>query len=198
MAKAAPPPAAAPGAAPRAAAPAASPSSGPWRLLAIAGWVLAVIAGVVAYGQYGMFAAQKQKALDQQAAGYEQKLQQMKAEMESAKAAAEAKVKKTQDDALASQASMQAELDFQRLPELPIDAVFRSGPALYVENKAGDLFTCKVRLTRPSLAQTKELDFEIKPHAYQDLGAIGGWVFAKGDKVEFVKPGFKPRLLEAP
>ena len=194
MAKASPPPATAP----RTAAPAAASTARPWVLLAVVGWAAAVIAGIVAYGQHAMFASQKQKALDEQAAGYEQKLQQMKAEIESTKAAADAKVKKTQDDALASQASMQAELDFQRLPELPLDAVFRAGPALYVENKGADVLACKVRLTRPSLSQTKEPDFEIKPHAYQDLGAIGGWVFAKGDKVEFIKPGFKPHLLEAP
>ena len=168
------------------------------KILAATGWLAAAGAGVVAYGEFATFASQKQAALDQQAAAYEQKLTQLKADAEAAKTNAAAALKKTQDEALANQASIQAELDFQRLPELPIDVAFRTGPALFVENKGGDDFKCQVRLTRPSLAQSRNFEFELKARAYKDLGAIGDWVFAKGDKVEFIKSGFKPRVLEAP
>lgn len=197
MAKAAPPsgPAAAPARAPAGAAPSAG---GTWRFLALAGWIAAAVAGVVAYGQYKLFASQKQSALDQQAAGYEQKLQQVKADLDAAKAAAVAQVKKAQDDAAANQASIQAELDFQKLPELPLETLFRAGPVLYIESRTSDDFKCTVRLTRAAATQTKELEFEIKSHTFRDLGAIGDWVFARGDKVEFVKSGFKPRQLVAP
>jgi hypothetical protein len=159
--------------------------------LALAGWIAAIVTGAAVYGEYQMFTAQQQAALDRQAAAYEQKLAALKAETD-------AKLKKAQEDALANQASMQVELDFQKLPELPLETVFRAGPVLYVESKVGDEFKCTVRLTRPASALSKELDFEIKARAFRDLGAIGDWVFARGDKVEFVKPGFKPRQLVAP
>jgi hypothetical protein len=159
--------------------------------LAAVGWFLALLLGAAVAGQYAMYQQQKQDALAAQAAEYETKLQTVQAE-------AAAAVKKAQDEAAAQLQVMQTDLDFQKMPELPLKTAFRQGGVLYVENEGEDPFECKVRLFRPSNNQSVEVDFFIKARTFQDLGAIQNWVFAKYDKVEFVKPGFKPRSLTVP
>jgi hypothetical protein len=158
---------------------------------AATGWMVAAFAIAVAVGEYYLFAQQKNAALAEQAAEYEAKMQKVQAD-------AQAAVKKAQDDATAQLTVIQTELDFQRLPDLPLKTVFRQGGVLYVESELEDAFDCKVRLFRPSNSATLEVDFMIKARTFQDLGAIGNWVFARGDKVEFVKAGYKPRALVVP
>ena len=188
----------APGAAPRAAAPAAPAraapkpaSGGVMGKVAAVGWVLALAAGAAAVGEYYYFDDLKQAALDEQAAGYEARLAQLQADSAAA-------LKKVQDDAAAAQMVMQTELDFQKMPELPLETTFRNNQVLYVESRLDEVFDCKVRLYRPSTEASRELDFSIKARTYQDLAAIDTWLFERGDKVEFVKPGYKPRSLVVP
>lgn len=198
MKPAAPAPAPSPGA-PRAPAAAAAPKSAASRpasgsiagKLAAAGWVLALAAIAVAVGEFYYFEDQKAGALAEQAAGYEARIQQLQAESALA-------LKKVQDDATAAQQVLQTELDFQKMPELPLKTVFRPGQVLYVENESDEAFTCKVRLFRPSTSTSREIDWSIKARAFQDLAAMDTWMFARYDKVEFVKPGYKPRSLEVP
>jgi len=159
--------------------------------IAIAGWVVAGLAGGAAYWGYTSAASQKQAALAEQAAGYDAQIAQLKTDAATA-------LKKVQDDAAASQQVLQTELDFQKLPELPLDTTFRANQVLYVENKLDEAFNCKVRLFRPIGAVSREVDFSIKPRTFQDIAAIDTWLFARGDKVEFVKSGFKPRSLVVP
>jgi len=159
--------------------------------IAIAGWVVAGLAGGAAYWVYTSAASQKQAALAEQAAGYDAQIAQLKTDAATA-------LKKVQDDAAASQQVLQTELDFQKLPELPLDTTFRANQVLYVENKLDEAFNCKVRLFRPIGAVSREVDFSIKPRTFQDIAAIDTWLFARGDKVEFVKSGFKPRSLVVP
>jgi hypothetical protein len=159
--------------------------------LAIAGWLLAAAAGAVAYGGYRWAAADKEAALAEMSAAYEAKLLQVKAE-------AGQQLQKAQADAAATQQVIQAELDFQKLPELPIKTLFRPGQVLYVESDLPEVFACTVRLARADGSGAREVSFEIKARSFRDLGAIEDWVFARGDKVEFVKPGYKPRQLQAP
>lgn len=169
-----------------------SPSAGGFMIkLAIAGWLLAAVGGAVAFGGYRWAAADKQAALDALTAQYEVRLQQLKAE-------SDALVQRTQADALATQQVMQTELDFQRMPALPLKLVFRPGQVLYVESEAAEEFVCKVRLFRPSTSARTEVDFSINARTFKDLGAIENWVFARGDQLEFVKPGFKPWKGEVP
>lgn len=159
--------------------------------VAIAGWVLAAAAGGAAYWVYSSAAAEKQAALAEQAATYDAQIAQLKAE-------SAALVKKLQDDAAAQQVVLQTELDFQKLPEIPLETTFRANQVLYVESRLDEAFSCKVRLFRPIGAVSREVDFTIKARTFQDLAALDTWMFAKGDKIEFVKPGFKPRALIVP
>ena len=155
------------------------------------GWGLALVFGVAAVGEFLYYSGHEQKALAEQAAGYEAKMQIVQAQ-------AAAQIKTTQDNATAEKVILQTELEFQKLPELPLKTMFRKGEVLYVENQLNEPFTCKVRLQRAGSATAQEKDFAIKAQTFQDVGAIGDWVFARGDKVEFVKSGYKPRSLTVP
>ena len=159
--------------------------------VALVGWFLAILASLAAVGEFYWFGDQQKAALAQQAADYEAKLAQAKAE-------AAAAVKKVQDDAAAAQLVLQTELDYQKLPEIPLKTQFRAGGVLYVENELDDTFECKVRAFRPSTAKSEEFSFSLKSRTFRDLGAIDTWVFTKGDKIEFVKSGYKPRSLDVP
>jgi hypothetical protein len=155
------------------------------------GWLLAVLATAAAVGEYRILRDQQAEALAQQAADYEAKLVQERTN-------AAAVVKKAQDDAAAQALVLQTELDYQKLPDLPLKTQFRAGQVLYVENELDDAFDCKVRVFRPSTEKSQEFDFSIKSRTFRDMGAIDTWLFARGDKVDFVKPGYKPRSLEVP
>lgn len=159
--------------------------------VAVAGWVVALLAGGAGFFEFRMADQQKTDALAAQAADYEAKMAKVQAD-------AAAQVKLAQDTAAAQMTSLQTELDFQKMPEIPLETVPRANQVLYVNNTSTDTFTCKVRLSRPVGGQTKEADFSIKAQTFQDMGAIGDWVFAKGDKVDFIKPGFKPRSIQIP
>jgi hypothetical protein len=160
-------------------------------MIAKMGWGLALVLGVAAAGEYLYYSGHEQQALAEQAAAYEQKMAAVQAD-------AAAKVKLAQDTAAAEKLSLQTELDFQKLPELPLKTLFRAGEVLYVENQLNEPFNCTVRLSRAGSPTAKELPFALKAQTFQDLGAIGDWVFARGDKIEFVKSGYKPRALQVP
>lgn len=159
--------------------------------LAAIGWLLAVATAGAAYWVYGKAEGDKQAALAEQAAGYDAQIAQLKAD-------AAAELKKLQDHAAAQQLVLQTELDFAKLPDIPLETVFRGNQVLFVSNGSKDEFTCKVRLYRPIGGVTRELDFRLRGGAYQDLAALDTWIFAKGDRIEFVKSGFKPRSLVVP
>jgi hypothetical protein len=155
------------------------------------GWVLALLAGAVATGEFYLFQSQKAEALAAQAADYEAKLAAQKA-------AADAAMKKVADDATAAAQVMQTELDFAKMPELPLKTQFRPGQVLYIENESDADVSCKVRMTRPIGAVTKDFDFSMKSRTFKDIAAMEEWIFQRGDKIEFLKPGFKPRELIVP
>lgn len=155
------------------------------------GWGLALVAIVAAVGEYLYYSGHEAKALAEQATAYETQMAQVKAD-------AAAAVKLAQDTAAAEKLSLQTELDFQKLPELPIKTLFRRGQVLYIENTLNEPFNCKVRLQRAGSPTAKELDFSMKAQTFQDMGAIGEWMFQAGDKIEFVKSGYKPRALTVP
>lgn len=155
------------------------------------GWGLALVAIAAAVGEYLYYSDHEQKALTAQAADYD-------ARMAAVQADAAAKVKLAQDTAAADKLALQTELDFQRLPELPLKTMFRAGQVLYVENLTNEPFSCKVRLARAGSPTFKEVDFSMKAQTFQDIAAIGEWMFQRGDKIEFVKSGHKPRLLTVP
>lgn len=160
-------------------------------ILAAVGWLAAIAAGGAAYLVQDKAAGDRQAALAEQAAAYDAQIAQLKAD-------AAAELKKLQDDAAAQQLVLQTELDFARLPEIPLETVFRGNQVLFISNNSKDEFICKVRLFRPIGGVTREVDFRLKGGAYQDIAALDTWLFAKGDRIEFVKPGFKPRSLVVP
>jgi len=155
------------------------------------GWGLALVAIAAAVGEYLYYSGHEAKVLAEQAASYEEQLAKVKAD-------AAAQVKTAQDNAAAEKMILTTELEFQKLPELPLKTMFRAGQVLYVENLLNEPFTGKVRLQRAGSPTSKEVDFSMKAQTFQDMGAIGDWLFAKGDKVEFVKSGYKPRTLTVP
>ena len=155
------------------------------------GWGLALVFGVAAVGEYLYYSGHEARALAEQAATYDAQMAQVKAD-------AAAQIKQTQDTAAAEKLSLQTELDFQKLPELPIKTQFRRSQVLYIENTLNEPFNCKVRLQRVGAATSTEIDFSMKAQTFQDIAAIGEWMFAKGDKIEFVKSGYKPRSLTVP
>ena len=155
------------------------------------GWGLALVAIAAAVGEFLYYSTHEAKALAEQAATYDAQMAQVKAD-------AAAAVKLAQDTAAAEKMSLETELAFQKLPELPLKTMFRAGQVLYVENTLNEPFTCKVRLARAGSPTTKEMDFSMKAQTFQDVGAIGTWMFQKGDRLEFVKSGFKPRSLVVP
>jgi len=155
------------------------------------GWGLALVFGVAAVGEYLYYSGHEAKALAEQAATYDAQMAQVKAD-------AAAQIKQTQDTAAAEKLSLQTELDFQKLPELPIKTQFRRSQVPYIENTLNEPFNCKVRLQRVGAVTSTEIDFSMKGQTFQDIAAIGEWMFAKGDKIEFVKSGYKPRSLTVP
>jgi len=155
------------------------------------GWGLALVAIVAAVGEYLYYSDHEAKALAEQAATYEAQMAQVKAD-------AAAAVKLAQDTAAAEKMSLETELAFQKMPELPLKTLFRAGQVLYVENTLNEPFSCKVRVARAGSPTSRELDFSMKAQTFQDIAAIDDWMFQRGDKLEFVKPGFKPRELTVP
>lgn len=155
------------------------------------GWGLALVAIAVAVGEYLYYSDHEQKALAAQAASYEEQMAKVKAD-------AAAQIKTVTDDAAAEKMILSTELEFQKLPELPIKTMFRRGQVLYVENTLNEPFSCKVRLQRAGSPTSKEIDFSMKAQTFQDMAAIGDWMFQGGDKIEFVKSGYKPRSLTVP
>jgi hypothetical protein len=154
-------------------------------------WGLALVFGVAAVGEYLYYSTHEAKALAEQAATYDAQMAQVKAD-------AAAQVKQAQDTAAAEKMSLETELAFQKMPEMPLKTMFRAGQVLYVENTLNEPFSCKVRLARAGATSMKDMDFSMKAQTFQDLGAIDDWMFQKGDKIEFVKPGFKPREMTVP
>lgn len=159
--------------------------------LAALGWLAAIAAGAAVYWVHGQAEGRKQAALAEQAASHDAQIAQLRAE-------AAAQLKKLQDDTAAQQLVLQTELDFAKLPEIPLETVFRGNQVLFISNHSKDEFVCKVRLYRPIGGVSREIDFRMKGGGYQDIAALDTWLFAKGDKIEFVKSGFKPRSLVVP
>lgn len=152
--------------------------------LAAAGWILALAIAGVSYAAYEWLLTERETALAAQATEYEARLAKLKSETD-------ALVQTTKDEAVAKEQVIQAELDFEKLPDLPLKFAFRTNQVLYVESESPEVFYCKVYLTRPSTGATVVLDFSINPHAFKDLAAMERWVFERGDKIEFRKPGSK-------
>ena len=163
--------------------------------VAAAGWGAAVLAGLAAFFFYKHADQMRTDALAEQSVAYEAKLKVAADEVAKAQADAAAAIKRAQDEATGKLASMQADLDFAKMPEIPLETVPRANQVIYVNNNSDQLFECRIRVFRELGRVTKEWDYSIKGHTFQDLGAIGDWVFAKGDKVDFVKQGFKPRSI---
>lgn len=153
--------------------------------LAAVGWVLALAIAGVSWAGYQWLLTERQAALEAQAAAHEQELAKLKAE-------SDALVQGLRDAAAAQQMVLQAELDFQKLPALPLKFAFRANQVLYVESEANEVFECTVRLTRPDTGAAVVLPFSIAPRAFRDLAAMDQWLFQRGDQIEFVKPGHKP------
>ena len=163
--------------------------------VAAVGWGVALLAAGAGYFVYKNADQMKANALAAQATEYDAKLAAKDAEIKKAQDDAAAAIKRAQDEATGKMVSMQAELDFAKMPEIPIETVARANQVLYVNNETNDTFTCKLKLYREYGNVTKEVDFVLKAKAFQDMGSIGDWVFAKGDKLDFIKPGFKPRTI---
>jgi hypothetical protein len=155
------------------------------------GWGVALVAIAAAVGEFLYYSTHEAKALAEQAATYDAQMAQVKTE-------AAAQVKLAQDTAAAEKMSLETELAFQKLPELPLKTMFRAGQVLYIENMLNEPFTVKVRLARAGSPTSTEIDFSMKAQTFQDVGAIGTWMFQKGDKIQFVKSGYKPRDLTVP
>ena len=94
--------------------------------LAAVGWLLAIAIGGAAFGGYQWLLADKQAALDAQAAEFEVRLAQVKVESAT-------QLQKAQSDAIANEQVLKTELDFQRLPDMPLKFAFRPGQVLYVD-----------------------------------------------------------------
>ena len=155
------------------------------------GWVLFLLAAAVATGEYYWFTSHEASALAEQGAAYEAKLAAQKA-------AADAALQKVANDAAAAAQVLKTDLDFAKMPEIPLKTQFRPGQVLYVENEGDEIFTCKLKVTRELGNQVREFDFQIGKRAYKDMAAIEDWLFKPGDKLEFVKAGYKPRTLNVP
>jgi hypothetical protein len=181
----------APAPAARVAPPRTGGGAGILGILAAVGWLAALAAAGAAYLIQDKAEGAKQAALAEQAASYDAQIAQLKAD-------AAAQLKKLQDETAAQQLVLQTELDFAKLPEIPLETVFRGNQVLFISNNSKDEFICKVRLFRPIGGVSREVDFRLKGGAYQDIAALDTWLFAKGDTLEFVKSGFKPRSLVVP
>lgn len=159
--------------------------------LAAVGWLLAIAIGGASFLGYQWLLEERQAVLETQAAEYEAKLTKLRAD-------ADAQLATFKDEATANQQVMQTELDIAKLPDLPLKFAFRKGQVLYVESEADETFNCKVKLTRPGSGAAVVLDFSVNSRAFKDLAAMGQWMFARGDQIEFVKPGYKTWKGEFP
>lgn len=158
------------------------------------------VAGALALGivlEYFLLDAQRRAVV----AGYEQKIQELQQQMAQQQAEAEARLKKASDDAAAAEQALQAELDYAKLPLLPLKVIYRPagsgrGLSLYVENESLEPLACDVRLERPGKDLQAVQPYALGGRQFQEVGAIGTWLLEAGDKVEFTKPGYQSRRLQ--
>jgi len=160
-------------------------------------WSVAGILALVIVAEYFLLQAQQRMVV----AGYEQKVQELQQQMAKLQADAEARLKKAGDDAAAAQQALQTELDYAKLPQMPLKVVYRpAGPgrglSLYIENESLEFLSCDVRLERPGKNLQSVQPYTLGGRQFQEIGAIGTWLLEAGDKVEFTKVGYQSRRLE--
>ncbi|HUS24978.1 MAG TPA: hypothetical protein VM369_08510 [Candidatus Binatia bacterium] len=177
------------------------------RTLLALGWVVAALAIAGAWAQQRWLSRSHVEAIERQRSDYEQKLkaQSDAAELKLAAAIAsrDAAHASALQSAQAGQQVLRAELDFAKLPDLPLKIAV-APPALSavrtvsLQNETADEVALRVSVQRPATGATQSMDLTVKAHGFRDLAMLGTWELARGDRVEFSKPGYKPRRVEIP
>jgi predicted ribosome-associated RNA-binding protein Tma20 len=87
------------------------------------------------------------------------------------------------------------------LKQLPLNASFKKammldGNALALENTSTSSLSLTVRFSNRS--GSKEFQVKLDPGAVKEMGWLGAWVLAPGDKVEIESPGYESIVKTAP
>jgi hypothetical protein len=87
------------------------------------------------------------------------------------------------------------------LKPLPLNASFKKAPmldsnALALENTSAASLSLTVRFSNPTAS--KEFQVTLEPGAVKEMGWLGAWVLAAGDKVEIKSAGYETIVKMAP
>jgi multidrug efflux pump subunit AcrA (membrane-fusion protein) len=147
----------------------------------------------------------------------------MQAQLDQAKrGAAEARV--NAEKASAEVARLQGQMQAQSQPEskpaqvesapqkpaaansshMPLSATFRTAligsgqQALVIQNTSNDTLSVNVKFTNPGSGANKEYRLALDGGAVKELGSLGAWILATGDKIEIESAGYDPIVMTAP
>jgi hypothetical protein len=84
---------------------------------------------------------------------------------------------------------------------LPISATFKKAPmldgiALALQNTSSETLPLTVRFS--NRGGSKAYEVRLEPHTVKEVGWLGDWVLAPGDKVEVRGLGYQPIVKTAP
>jgi hypothetical protein len=85
-------------------------------------------------------------------------------------------------------------------PDLPVHVL--TPPSIggfavpQLQNSTAKPFALRVAVRRPGSGQQHEWKIELQPKQTLSLARQGGWAFARGDELELVQDGFRPRKVQ--
>jgi flagellar biosynthesis chaperone FliJ len=87
--------------------------------------------------------------------------------------------------------------------QLPVSVTFGKAPIgdgneVAIKNTSSNPLTVTVKFTDPGATKSKEYRLVIDPGGSKELGSLGAWLLASGDKVEISGAGYDPILKTAP
>jgi flagellar biosynthesis GTPase FlhF len=87
------------------------------------------------------------------------------------------------------------------LKQLPLNVAFKKAPmldnnALAIQNTSTAGLSLTVRFSNP--AASKEFQVALEPGAAKEIGWLGAWVLASGDKIEIKSAGYETIVKTAP
>jgi hypothetical protein len=166
-------------------------------------------------------------ATAEKASGEAQKLQTQLGQANKDLAETKVTAKKAMDELAKLQAQMQAQLQAQSgvttqaQPKqtgtdaaaakplavngkpMPVSVTFRKaevgdGMALVLQNASTAALAVSVRFTNPTSGANKDYHLAMDAGASKELGSLGAWLLASGDKIEVAAPGYNSILKTAP
>jgi hypothetical protein len=89
------------------------------------------------------------------------------------------------------------------LRPVPVNVSFRKasvgeGKAVVLQNISGSALTVNVVFTNPTASRSKDYRLVIDAGTSKELGSLGAWLLASGDRIEIESPGYNSLVKTAP